>query len=129
MYADSGDFLSVHPHASASFQPASVNVEFRERIHNHLLDGPDVGDYVALPFSQIEDWITDDLAGPMVSNVAAAVAGMIVDSGARQYFFAREQILRVSVAAEGDDVRMLDDQKLLGDQMLFAPLDQISLDS
>ena len=75
-----------------------------------------VGAHVALPFSQIEDRIADDLARTVIGDVAAAVGGVELDAGARQDFVAGQQIFHVAVAAQRDDVRVFDDQQLVGNQ-------------
>ena len=62
MHADCGHLLAIHPHAGAARNSPGCNTELRERIDDHLLDGPNIGDHVALPFSQIQDRIADDLA-------------------------------------------------------------------
>ena len=48
--------------------------------------------------------------------------------GAAQSFLAREQIFGVTVAPLRDDVRMFDEQQLVGNQRLLAPFDEILLD-
>ena len=47
----------------------------------------------------------------------------------RSAVFARQQIFRVAVAALRDDVRMLDEQELIGNQSALALLDQIAAGS
>src|SRR5690242_8018884 len=90
--ADGGDLFPVHPYAGAALQPPGIDFELRERIGDDGLDRPHIRDYVALPFSQIEDGIADNLAGAVISNIAAAIRGMECDSGAAQNFFARKEI-------------------------------------
>ena len=118
---------STHTPVQPGIRPAD-NVELRERIDDHLLDGPNIGDHVALPFSQIQDRIADDLAGAVIGDVAAAIGGIELDSGAAQRVFARQQIFGVAVAALRDHVRMLDEQELIGNQPALALFDQILLD-
>jgi hypothetical protein len=93
-----------------------------------LLDGPEIGAHIALPFSQIHDWIADNLAWTMISDIAAAIGWIKFDPGAAQRSFAREQVLGVAVASLRNDVRVLDEQELIGNQALLAPFDEIALD-
>ena len=79
-----------------------------------------VGAHVALPIAQIEDRIADQLAGTVIRDVAAAIGGVEGDAGARQNVVAGQQIFHVAVAAQRDDVRMLEQQELVGDQPLLA---------
>src|SRR5271166_2646950 len=84
MHANCGHFLAIHPHARATRNAPARNPELDHRIDDHLLDGTDVGAHVALPFSQIHDWIADDLAGAVISNIAAAISWIKVDAGAAE---------------------------------------------
>ena len=79
---------------------------------------------IALPFAQIEDRIADELAGTVIGHVAAAVRGIECDARALQDFVAREQVFHVAVAAERDDVRMLEEQQLIGDAAPLALRDE-----
>ncbi len=118
------------PSTQTPVQPGTrpaCNLEFRERIDDHLFDRPNIGAHVALPFSQIQDRIADNLARAVIGDVAAAVGGMKLDTGAAQRVFAGQQIFGVAVAALRDHVRMLDEQKLIGNQPALALLDQILL--
>src|SRR5882724_5694053 len=128
MNSDRGDFLSIGPHAGATFQTSRWDAAFCQRINDDLLDGANISHHVALPFSQIEDGITDDLAGAVIGNVAAAVGGKIGDPSAGQDFFAREQIFLVPVAAESDGVGMLDYEELVGNFLSLALFNEIFLD-
>ncbi len=98
-----------------------------KRVDEHLLDGAHISAHVALPFAQIQDRIADDLAGTVIGHVAAAVGGIECDAGAAQHFVAGQQIFHVAVAAQGDDVGVLEQQQLIGDQPLLALGDQLLL--
>jgi len=62
----------------------------------------------------------------VIGDVAAAVGGKkaIPGAGGRP---GRQQVVEVAVAAEGDDVRMLDDEQLIGDEAELALFDEIAL--
>ena len=64
----------------------------------------------------------------MIGDVAAAIGGIELDAGAAQRVFARQQVFGVAVAALRDDVRMLDEQELIGNQSQLALLHQVLLD-
>src|SRR5580698_4324451 len=82
--SDCGHFLAIHPHAGAAWDAAGDNLEFRERINDDLFDSANIRAYIALPFSQIQDGIADNLAGTVIGDVAAAVGGVILDPRATQ---------------------------------------------
>src|SRR5579871_745877 len=125
--ADGCDLLSLNPNAGAAQETLGLDAEFVQSVDNRLLHGPNIGDHVALPFSQIENGISDDLTGAMIGDVAAPIGGMKGNAGAAQDFFARQQIFGVPVAAERDDVRVLDDQELVGNELPLALLHQVLL--
>src|SRR5271166_4938164 len=126
--ADCGHFLAIHPDARAARNAPARNPELGQRIDDHLLDGPDISAHVALPFSQIHDWIADDLAGAVISNIAAAISWIKVDAGAAERRVTREQVLRVAIAALGNHMRVFDEQELIGYQAVLALFDEIALD-
>ena len=51
------------------------------------------------------------------------------DPGSLKDFFAREQVFRVSVAALSDYMGVLNQQKLIWDELLLALFNEILLDS
>ena len=127
VHADRGDLSPRPPNAGApGTRPAAmpnsasasiITCSMRAHVRHH----------VALPFSQIEDRIADDLAGPVIGDVAAAVGVMKLDAGALAAFpRCASRFSIVAVAAQGDDVRMLDDQQLIGNLAALAPLDQLA---
>src|SRR5579871_4512831 len=85
---DGSHFLFVCPNAGKAFDVAGFNSEFSQRVDDCLLDGANKTNHVALPFSQIENGVTDDLSRAVIRNVAAAICGMKCNSGAAQYVFA-----------------------------------------
>ena len=50
---------------------------------------------------------------------------MKLDPGAAQCVGARQQVFGVAVAAHGDDVRMLDEQQLIGNLAALASFDEV----
>ena len=60
--ADRRHLFSMHPHSGRARHPLARNPEFGKRVDQHLLQRTYVRDHIALPFSQIDNRITDDLA-------------------------------------------------------------------
>ena len=63
----------------------------------------------------------------MIGDVAAAVGVVERDTGARQDFGARQQVVEMAVAAERDDVRMLDDHEVIGNLAALALFREVLL--
>jgi dihydrolipoamide dehydrogenase len=76
---------------------------------------------------QVQDWIADDLSRAVVGHVAAAVRLVEGDARPLKRLSRGQQMLPASVPPQGDDVRVLEDQQLVGDCALFAFLDQRAL--
>jgi hypothetical protein len=56
----------------------------------------------------------------VVSDVAAAIGGVESNARAAEYFGAGEQVGGLAVAAQRDDVRVFEQQELVGDEPLLA---------
>ena len=95
----------------APFQTLAPDVELGQRPDQHLFDAADVGDHIALPFSQIEDGVSDHLAGTVIGHIAAAIGVMEFDAGASQKFGVGQNVFLVRVAAHGDHGRMFDESE------------------
>ena len=63
----------------------------------------------------------------MIGDVAAAIRGEEGDARALQDLRAGQQVFVVAIAAHGDHVRMLQQQKLVGRRPLLAGGDQLLL--
>src|SRR5277367_2333404 len=109
MHADCRHFPAIHPNAGAAWNLSSRNTKIRERTDDRPLDGANIGAHIALPFSQIQDRITDDLSGAVIRDVAAAVGGVKLNASAGKSGFAREQVFGMAVAPLRDDVGMFDE--------------------
>ncbi len=63
----------------------------------------------------------------MIGDVAAAVRAMKRDPGAFEQLRSRQHVLILPGAAHGDDVRMVNDEQLVGDLAELAAGDEILL--
>ena len=127
VYADRGDFAPRCPDAGGPGFTAGGNAEPAQSVDQNLLERADVGHDVALPFSQIDNGVTDDLPGTVVRHVASAVGPLKGDARALQHFWRRQQILVMGVAPHGDDMRMLDDQQLIRNFAALALFHEVAL--
>jgi len=121
VHADGGDLALAHPNARKLRDAARLDAEIRQRVDQGLFDGPYVRAHIALPLAQVQDGVADDLSRPVVGHVAAPVRGMEGDTGAAQDLFASQKVLHVAVAAQGDGVGVLQQDKLVGDSASLAP--------
>jgi hypothetical protein len=79
---------------------------------------------VSLNLVEIEDRIADDLAGTMIGDISAAVCCVELDILLTEDLFGSEEMGAVGVAAEGDDVGVLAEEKDIFDGPGFTGGDQ-----
>ena len=89
----------------------------------------DVPVHIATVRLEIDDGIPDDLSGPVISDVAAAAGLVDFDAARRQRVCARQDVRPPAVAAhaQGQDVRMLDEQQRVGNPVCTPILHQRAL--
>jgi hypothetical protein len=119
VHANGANLSLLRPDACGPFFTAAFDPKTGEGIDNGLFNGAQVCDNITLPFLEIEDGIADDLTGSVIRDVAATICFFKRDARVAQHVGWGKEIFHVPVAAERDDVRVLDEQKLIGD---FAPL-------
>src|SRR5262249_9374483 len=74
--ADGRHLLLAHPHAGQALAPAGFDAEVGEDVDEHALDLTDIPDDVAqtrAPLRQRDDGVADELAGPVVRDIAPAI--------------------------------------------------------
>ena len=113
--------VGVDPHARVLGEPAGVDAEGGERVDDDLLDVADVAGGVEL-VGDGEDRIADELAGPVVRDVAAAADGD--ELGADVGGFAAQVVVEVRARPVREHVRVLEQQQML----LVRPREQRLLD-
>src|SRR5580692_11363027 len=121
------NFPCTGPNARSPCFPTRSNTEPVKRIDDHLLDGPDVSMDIALPFSQIENRITDNLPRPMISNIASAVGFKKRNPRSRQKLRFRKDVLAIPVPPHSDDMGMLDYQQLIGNRPALPQFNKCAL--
>ncbi len=125
--ADGSQLRAARPDAGAAFHAPGCDAEIGKRVDQNLFNRAHVEMHVALPIMKIQNGITDDLAGSMISDIASAIGFVEPDSRAREHFRAGQQIGFLAVAPHGDHVRMLDNEKLIGDLAALALFHQVLL--
>ena len=125
VHADGADFgqlaiLVPHPDSGCAGFPAALNSEARQGPDHRFLQAPDVGHDIAFPFSQIDNRVADNLAGAVVSDVAAAVDLEEFDAQLGQAVAAEQHVFQAAVAAQGQHMRMFEQQELVTDFAGFA---------
>jgi len=80
-----------------------------------LFEPPQINVNIAVAPFEFQDRITDELSWPVIRDLAAARDAKHRDSGPRL-----EQVASVGAAAQGEDVRMLEHQQRIADQILAA---------
>jgi len=74
-----------------------------------------------------EDRIADQLPRAVVRDITPAIRRMARDARAPEHVLIGQQILQVAVASQRDDVRMLQQKKLIGDKPLLTLRDHLLL--
>jgi hypothetical protein len=128
MHANSGYLCATHPDTRRSGHAITANAEAPDSIDDDLLHGADVGHDVPLPFPQVKDRISDNLAGTVIGDIAATVRLMERNTRTPEDILAREQVLHLTVPAKGDDVRVFQQQKLIRYFTSFPLLEQPALE-
>ena len=120
---------AVHPDAGQFRDAAGLNSELRQRIDDASVRwrGRRRRRRASTRAGRRSD--SRHLAGAVIGDVAAAIGRIKCDAGARRTLGLGEQIFRVAVAADGDDVRVFDEAEAGRDRALFAVGGQLSLES
>jgi hypothetical protein len=120
-------FASTDPYAGCAGHPIGRDREFGERINKDLLNSAHIFHYVAFPVTQVDDRVADDLAGTVIRYVASTIRCVKLDAGPPENFIGGEQILYMAISTHGDDVPMLDEEKLVGDFAALPLIDELPL--
>jgi len=121
---DCGYFFLVtglaHPDSGQPGDALRRDAEVAKRVDKNLLDPANEGSYIAFPLSQIHDRICHDLAGSVISDIAAPVRLVQFYAGPPERFRRCQQIFFMPVAADGNHVRMFDEQQTIHAEALFT---------
>ena len=113
LHADRGDLLVADPHAGEPVLAVRVDAEAGERVDQRGFEPADVRDDVGravAPLRQRDDRVADELAGPVVRDVAAAVGVHELRADARRR---HEHVRGIGARAERVDVRVLEQQQVV----------------
>jgi hypothetical protein len=126
MDADGGEFLfrdiawGLDPDAGLAGDAIGRDAEIGGGADHGFFEGADVPVNVAADEVEIEDGVADDLAGAVISDVAAAVGFAELDIFLAQDVFGGEKIFLAGVAAEREDMRMLAEEEDVVDGARFT---------
>jgi hypothetical protein len=132
VHAKGGEFLFfacgvADPDAVAARDARGGDSKIGCRADHGFFELLDVPADVATVFGEIEDGVTDDLAGAVVGDVAAAVGFLERDVHLGQEAVARAEIFFFAVAAQGDYVGVLAEDQDVWDRAGFAAFDELML--
>lgn len=113
MDADRRDLSFRRVDAGQSFDSECFDPEVGERPHQHFLEITDVKMDVFLVRRQVYDRITDDLSEPVICNLAAAVGDENLGVDRFKDFGRREHAVFLRASADRENVRMLEQQKIV----------------
>ena len=126
-FRDSAGWLD--PDAGFAGDTKGRDAEVRGSTNHGFFERADVPVHVAADAIEIEDGVTDDLAGPMIGDIAAAVRFPEFDAFLAQDVFRREQIFRTGVATERKHVGVLAEEQNIVNGAGFARCDEALLES
>src|SRR5205807_9840747 len=104
------------------------DAEFRQIGDQRVLQPAQVGKQVATHPVEVEDRITDQLAGAVVGRVAAAVAPDELDLAATALGLIPEDMIHSAPPPESEDVRGLQQEEGVWCCPRFDALDQLALE-
>ena len=87
LHADRGDLLVTDPHAGIPRLTVRGDTELGERVDEHAFERAHVRDDVAqavAPVGQRDDRVADELTGPVIRDVAAAIRAHELGADARR---------------------------------------------
>jgi hypothetical protein len=131
--ADGGKFFfgyvagGLNPDAGFAGDAIGGDAEIGGGTDHGLFEGADVPVNVAANRIEIEDGVANDLAGAMISDVAAAICFAELYVFLAEDVFGGEKIFPAGVAAEGEDVGVLAEEEDVVDDADFAGGDEALL--
>ena len=126
-HADRGDLVVADPDAALSLGALSGDAVFANGPDQHLFEFRHVLAHVAIAFAEVDDRIADELAGTVIGDVTPARGLEETDALGIELGRGRDEVADVAAAAEGDDGRVLEQQKLIGDHLLLPQLHELLL--
>jgi len=119
----------LDPDAGFAWDAMGGDAEIGGSADHRFFESADVPVNVATDAIEIEDGVADGLAGAMISDIATAVGLAKFDALLAEDVFGSEEIFLAGVAAKGDDMRVLAEEKDVGDGSGFARGDKALLES
>jgi len=106
--ADAGDFAPVHIHPRCLWPRGGRNSVSGEAVDGRLLERRDEIPHTEPGASQIDEWIDDQLPGPVIRHLTATIGAHHRDLTRRKH------VRRVGVHAEGEHRLVLDHPNFIG---------------
>ena len=121
-----GQLVGVTPNTSAN-APPRLHAEGPRRADHRLLEATDVTRHAEPEAVQIDDRVADDLPGPVVRGLPAALGPVDLDAAARELLVGRDHARRRRVAAERDHRRVLEQEQRVLDRARLHRRDGVEL--
>ena len=122
-----GYLASGGPNSGEARLDVGSDVEVGEGVDDDLLDGADVLQGADAQPAQVEDGVSDELAGAVVGDLAATVS--LVDGNAEggELGVCGQQMLVAAEAAAGVDVRVFEEEKSVGGESVVDAIYELVL--
>ena len=109
-----------NPHARASRNTERLDPERGSCLDHALLELPHIPNHIAANSVQVQNRVSDNLAGAVIGDIAAAIGVMKFDALTAEEIFGNAQVFALAIAAEGDDVGMFAKEQKVGHGGKFA---------
>ncbi len=127
LHADCGDLVSLHPDSRIPFLPRPFNPEGPQGNDDCFLQASEVLMQVRVIIVQVENGISDDLAGPVIGYITTPVDFKKFNATLAEFVPRRQEVVFVSTFADGIDVLVLCQQKQVSDSAIASRLPELLL--
>ena len=121
--------VGTYPHARGRGNAAGANAKIRRYPDQHFLERAHVPSHVAAMPGEVENGIPDELPGPVVGDVAAAVRLKYLGAQVRQPLRRGQQVFALAVPSQGINVWVLEQQESIRDGAGFARRNLLALEA
>src|SRR5262245_50319451 len=126
--AYSRELFVAHPDANEiAVARLRLHPEIASRADQHFLNVAHVAANVLTARRQLDNRIADQLAGAVVSHIAAATGFKKLDAQSRARHVVGQDVRAIGRPTQRDDVLVFEQQKLIRNFITLAPLDEIAL--
>ena len=124
-----GKFFLTDPNSGQAVNSPTGNPVIRRDPNDHFLEVSNVTVHIASIGFEVDDWVTDDLPGPVIGDIAATPGLEHFDAARRERFRRRQDVRTSTIApdAQGQNRRVLDQQQDIWNAIRATLFDESAL--